>query len=973
MPKVKDATKSIDQKLSGMVKESAGTSTLSETTVPDFSPLSAVEATGFVQERRVRVPRNRLTPFRNEFVDIVRPLVEHMKLQFKFDERRKIILLRPGPTAEISSLQKGCDYLEAYMVGFAQKDAVALLRLDELYLDSFEIQDVKTLHGDHLSRGIGRIAGKDGSMKYAIENSTKTRVVLAENKVHILGSYQNIALAKDAICSLILGSPPGKVCTLRDDSLDRPIGGFIKSTPIPFPSMSRPNSDSSSESDSNNPYPFPTYTSEPTQRHHSRSPDKDKHKSRRKANPHSPYDLPSTLDDFGNDLVNGGVWVEREEYERERERRNEAEKKIKELMEENEKKERARSNIEKNQREVIELRAKIEELKREEEVNRQILEVKRQNEDEERRKSEQLRREVRDLTLELDRKEDEGKEEVRKLEKELKRMEKDMRKRLDRMKDDLREREEIIREKEIAINELEDERRESKQRDKEKREEWREARVSEEERTIKREDRVEALHLTHHFARLVLSSVQKEVVEFGKDIRREQEENQLLQSQKSNSDVREQSTFHQSIPTLLSLAKKHLKSTTVKERGNVVKALRREEMEEEDKKLLKFCLGREADGRGRDESGGFFGESEEERRVREIEERWLEVVWREEEMEKQRKERERKEGIVDTTPPSDILLTPFGSTSHSLFLSLLPLLLSLTASFSALSILLDEMKQRTADVVRGQQARGRTEQEERLRDQRREEEEQEEKEKRDREQERLKLKMHRIDEQRRKIEEEKRGVEDALERERRTVEDMRRELAEMRRDREKMRRDEEDKLHDEDMKQREFDRMKDEKDRIERDNRKIQQQATRMAEELAKMKVEKEESEKLKRREEEERIREEERRREAIRQEGERRMRAQLEGSKMKDEEKERVGKDEGRRRERRRHDDERKEGHGRERRSRDDERRREKENEQFNLSASKREKWWPEHGGWDESGESGEELYKSKSSRSKPSKRHRH
>ena len=138
-------------------------------------------------------------------------------VQVRFNLKTRNVEVRTcKDTEDPTTLQKAADFVRAFVFGFEVEDALALIRLDDLFIDSFQIQDVKTLKGDHLARAIGRVAGKGGRTKYTIENVTKTRIVLADDKIHILGSYQNIAIARRALCNLILGSPPSKVYgTLR--------------------------------------------------------------------------------------------------------------------------------------------------------------------------------------------------------------------------------------------------------------------------------------------------------------------------------------------------------------------------------------------------------------------------------------------------------------------------------------------------------------------------------------------------------------------------------------------------------------------------------------------------------------------------------------------------------------------------------------------------------------------------------------
>lgn len=201
---------------------------------PRFAPASRTADAVRVEHRKVPIPPHRMTPLKAAWPKIYPPLVEHLKLQCRMNMKSKAVELRTSKvTTDTGAIQKGADFVRAFALGFDVDDAIALLRLDDLYIESkfsfcegagggttvranttyvaFEIKDVKTLQGDHLARAIGRIAGKDGKTKYAIENASRTRIVLADSKIHILGGFKNTRIARESVVSLILGKPPGKV------------------------------------------------------------------------------------------------------------------------------------------------------------------------------------------------------------------------------------------------------------------------------------------------------------------------------------------------------------------------------------------------------------------------------------------------------------------------------------------------------------------------------------------------------------------------------------------------------------------------------------------------------------------------------------------------------------------------------------------------------------------------------------------
>ena len=154
-----------------MEQDTAGGATDGTAVRPSFKPLGASGGGGGVGEgsggggseegRSIRVPSHRYSPLKECWEEIVRPVVDHMKVMIRMNTKTRCVELKASPfTTDIGALQKSEDFVKAFVLGFEVRDAIALLRLEDLYVETFEVTDVKPLKGDHLSRAIGRIAGQ---------------------------------------------------------------------------------------------------------------------------------------------------------------------------------------------------------------------------------------------------------------------------------------------------------------------------------------------------------------------------------------------------------------------------------------------------------------------------------------------------------------------------------------------------------------------------------------------------------------------------------------------------------------------------------------------------------------------------------------------------------------------------------------------------------------------------------------------
>merc|ERR1712141_223101 len=83
-------------------------------------PEKKVRANDYGTEtRKIQVPKHRMVPLKENWLKIFNPVVEHLKLQIRFNLKTKKVEIRTSKdTQDISNLQKAADFVQAFILGF---------------------------------------------------------------------------------------------------------------------------------------------------------------------------------------------------------------------------------------------------------------------------------------------------------------------------------------------------------------------------------------------------------------------------------------------------------------------------------------------------------------------------------------------------------------------------------------------------------------------------------------------------------------------------------------------------------------------------------------------------------------------------------------------------------------------------------------------------------------------------------------
>jgi ribosomal RNA assembly protein len=167
----------------------------------------------------IKVPDDRIGVLIGKNGRVKREIEDKCKVQIEIDSQNGDAVISSA-SATPSEMQpfKAIEIISAISRGFSPQRAYRLFDDEELMLQIIDLKDYTGKSANAMDRMKGRIIGQSGKSRKTIEELSGVYMSVSGHSVALIGKYEEVRLANDAVTMILKGSTHKTVYTMLQDA-----------------------------------------------------------------------------------------------------------------------------------------------------------------------------------------------------------------------------------------------------------------------------------------------------------------------------------------------------------------------------------------------------------------------------------------------------------------------------------------------------------------------------------------------------------------------------------------------------------------------------------------------------------------------------------------------------------------------------------------------------------------------------------
>ena len=167
----------------------------------------------------IKVPDDRIGVLIGKDGRVKREIEDKCKVQIEIDSQNGDAVISSA-SATLSEMQpfKAIEIISAISRGFSPQRAYRLFDDEELMLQIIDLKDYTGKSANAMDRMKGRIIGQSGKSRKTIEELSGVYMSVSGHSVALIGKYEEVRLANDAVTMILKGSTHKTVYTMLQDA-----------------------------------------------------------------------------------------------------------------------------------------------------------------------------------------------------------------------------------------------------------------------------------------------------------------------------------------------------------------------------------------------------------------------------------------------------------------------------------------------------------------------------------------------------------------------------------------------------------------------------------------------------------------------------------------------------------------------------------------------------------------------------------